>query len=428
MNWAKYNPSTLLKDLKRKDHKPSMGALEIFKYIGPGLLVTVGFIDPGNWAANIASGSSYGYTLLWVVTLSTIMLIVLQHNVAHLGIATGLCLSEAATVHLRPVISKSVLGFAVLASVATSLAEILGSAIALNMLFDIPVKAGSVMSVIFVLIMLLTNSYRKIEKWIIGFVSIIGLSFLYELFLVDIDWITAGMSWITPSIPDGSMLLIMSVLGAVVMPHNLFLHSEIIQSRQWNLQDDRIIRKQLKFEFADTLLSMGIGWAINSAMIILAAAAFFSNRTEVSELQQAESLLRPLLGNNASVVFAIALLFAGIASSITSAMAGGSIMSGMIGEPYDIKDNHTRAGVIVSLLGALIIIFFIGDPFRGLILSQVFLSIQLPFTVAIQLYLTSSVKVMGKYANSLFLKSILILIASLVIYLNLKLLYDIIFN
>lgn len=415
------------RDLRRKDHKPTLGALDIFKYIGPGLLVTVGFIDPGNWAANIASGSSYGYTLLWIVSLSTVMLIILQHNVAHLGIATGLCLSEAATIYLKPAVSKFILGFAVLASVSTSLAEILGASIALDMLFGIPIRIGAILVTIFVIIMLFTNSYSKIEKWIIGFVSIIGLSFLYELFLVDVDWKAAGLSWVTPSIPEGSMLLIMSVLGAVVMPHNLFLHSEIIQSRQWNLQDDKIISKQLKFEFADTLMSMIIGWAINSSMIILAAATFFRNNIQVGELQQAEGLLKPLLGANAAVVFAVALLFAGVASSITSAMAGGSIVSGMIREPYDIKDNHTRSGVLISLLGALIIIFFIGDPFKGLIISQVFLSIQLPFTVITQVYLTSSKKVMGKYANSSFLKTILVVITAIVVYLNLKLFFDFVF-
>ena len=307
---TKFNGVGFLRDLKRKDHTPSYGALDIFKYIGPGLLVTVGFIDPGNWAANIATGSEFGYTLLWVVSLSTIMLIVLQHNVAHLGIATGLCLSEAATIYLKPWISKSVLSFAVLASVSTSLAEILGGAIALNMLFDVPIKLGALLVTIFVMIMLLSHSYQKIEKWIIGFVSIIGLSFLYELFLIKVDWAQAGVSWVLPSIPKGSILLIMSVLGAVVMPHNLFLHSEIIQSRQWNLQDEKIIKKQLKFEFADTLFSMIIGWAINSAMILLAAATFFSNNQKVTELPQAEKLLEPLLGANASAVFAVALLFA----------------------------------------------------------------------------------------------------------------------
>jgi manganese transport protein len=422
------NPFRYFKDLKRKGHKPTYGALDIFTYIGPGLLVTVGFIDPGNWAANIATGSEYGYTLLWIVTLSTLMLIILQHNVAHLGIATGLCLSEAASINIKPAISRPILYFAVLASVSTSLAEILGGAIALEMLFDVPVKIGATLVTIFVLIMILTHSYQKIEKWIIGFVSLIGLSFLYEIFLVDVDWAAAGIAWVKPTIPHGSMLLLMSVLGAVVMPHNLFLHSEIIQSRQWNLQDEKIIKKQLKYEFADTLFSMIIGWAINSAMIILAAATFFSNNIKVNELQQAESLLRPLLGNNASMVFALALLFSGVASSITSAMAGGSIVSGISSEPYDIKDNHTKWGVLISLVGALIIIFFIGDPFKGLILSQVFLSIQLPFTVAIQVYLTSSKKVMGKYANSNFLKILLLIIAAFVTYLNFRLLFSLVFK
>ena len=419
-----FNVFGFFRDLKRKDHKPTFGALDIFKYIGPGLLVTVGFIDPGNWAANIATGSEFGYTLLWVVSLSTIMLIVLQHNVAHLGIATGLCLSEAATIYLKPWISKSVLSFAVVASVSTSLAEILGGAIALNMLFNVPVKIAAILVTIFVMIMLFSNSYRKIERWIIGFVSIIGLSFLYELFLVKVDWIQAGISWVKPSFPEGSILLIMSVMGAVVMPHNLFLHSEIIQSRQWNLKDEKIIKKQLKFEFADTLFSMIIGWAINSAMILLAAATFFAKSQKVDELQQAKRLLEPLLGSNASVVFAVALLFAGVASTITSGMAGGSIVSGMYSEPYDVKDNHSRIGVIISLLGALILIFFIGDPFKGLILSQVFLSIQLPFTIAIQVYLTSSKKVMGKYVNSRFLIVLLSVIAGTVTFLNLKLLFD----
>jgi manganese transport protein len=224
------------------------------------------------------------------------------------------------------------------------------------------------------------------------------------------------------------MLLLMSVLGAVVMPHNLFLHSEIIQSRQWHLEDEKIIKKQLKFEFADTLFSMIVGWGINSAIIILAAATFFRHGIKVEELQQAKSLLSPLLGSNAAIVFALALLFSGIASSITSAMAGGSIVSGMFLEPYNIKDSHTRAGVLISLIGGLIIIFFIGDPFKGLILSQVFLSIQLPFTVAIQIYLTSSKKVMGKYANSRFLIILLCTIAAVVIFLNLKLLFQFIFR
>ena len=388
-------------------HHPRLGGLEILKYIGPGLLVTVGFIDPGNWASNLAAGADYGYALLWMVTLSTVMLIVLQHNVAHLGIATGLCLSEAATVYLKPAVSRTVLG-----SISTSLAEILGGAIALQMLFGIPVRIGALMVLIFVIVMLFTNSYRLIEKWIIAFVSIIGLSFIYELSLTTIDWPAAAWAWVTPTIPE----------GAVVMPHNLFLHSEIIQSRQWNLSDDAVIKKQLRYEYADTILSMLIGWAINSAMILLAAATFFVSKTPVEELQQADSLLRPLLGSNATVIFAVALLFAGIASTITSGMAAGSIFAGIFKEPYDIKDSHSRLGVIISLVVAFLIILVITNPFRGLIYSQMILSIQLPFTVFLQVYLTSSERVMGKYKNSTFTKYLLYAIGGVVTLLNVMLL------
>jgi manganese transport protein len=399
-----------------------LGGLEILKYIGPGLLVTVGFIDPGNWASNLAAGADYGYELLWMVTLSTIMLIVLQHNVAHLGIATGLCLSEAATMHLPRWVSRSVLSSAIVASVSTSLAELLGGAIALKMLFGIPIRIGAIITLITIIILLFSNSYRKLEKWIIGFVSLIGLSFIYELTLANISWSEAVVGWIKPSFPEGSMIVIMSVLGAVVMPHNLFLHSEIIQSRQWNLADEKIKNRQLRFEFLDTLFSMVVGWAINSAMILMAAATFFRHKIPVAELQQAKNMLEPLLGTNAAVVFAVALLMAGIASTITSAMAGGSIFAGFFGEPFDMKDNHSRLGILISLIPAVLVIFVISNPFKGLIYSQMLLSIQLPITIFTQIYLTSSRKVMTKYANSLLLTILLLLIGAVVTFLNIRLL------
>ena len=416
--------ANIWQELKNKNHKRYLGGLDFFKYIGPGLLVTVGFIDPGNWASNFAAGSEFGYALLWVVTLSTIMLIILQHNVAHLGNVTGLCLSEAATQFCPKWVSRPVLATAVLASISTSLAEILGGAIALEMLFGIPIVWGSVLTTLFVIIMLFSNSYKRIERIIIAFVSIIGLSFLYELFLVDIDWPLAARSWVVPSIPEGSMLIIMSVLGAVVMPHNLFLHSEVIQSHEYNKQDDASVQKRLKYEFYDTLLSMLIGWGINSAMILLAAATFFQKGTPVEELQQAQSLLTPLLGDAAAIVFALALLMAGISSTVTSGMAAGSIFAGIFGESYHIKDIHSRLGILLSLGIALLIIFFIDNPFYGLIISQMMLSIQLPFTVFLQVSLTSSEKVMGKYANSTWTKWLLYGIATIVSILNIMLLFS----
>jgi len=413
--------SHFINNIDRKDYRPKFGGLEILKFLGPGLLVTVGFIDPGNWASNLGAGAQFGYQLLWMVTLSTVMLIMLQHNVAHLGIATGLCLSEATTRYMKPGYSISILVTAIIASISTSLAEILGGAIALNMLAGIPIRAGAVLVVIFVLIMLFTNGYQMIEKWIIAFVSVIGLSFLYELSLVNIDWNTALVSWVTPSFPKNSMIIIMSVLGAVVMPHNLFLHSEIIQSRQWNLQDEKTIKRRLNFEFLDTIISMLVGWAINSAMILLAAATFYKAGTLVTELQQAKSLLDPLLGIHAGVVFAVALLFSGLASTITSGMAAGSIFSGIFSEPYDIKDNHSRLGITISFIVALLIIFFISNPFKGLIYSQMILSIQLPITIFVQIWLTSSEKVMGKYKNTQFDKILLYLIGGIVTALNIAL-------
>lgn len=413
-----------IKELRRKDHQRYLGGLDFFKYIGPGLLVTVGFIDPGNWASNFAAGADFGYSLLWVITLSTIMLIVLQHNVAHLGIVTGLCLSEAATKYTPKWVSRPILGTAVLASISTSLAEILGGAIALEMLFDIPIIWGSLLTAFFVTIMLFTNSYKRIERSIIAFVSVIGLSFLYELFLVDIDWPLAARSWVTPSIPEGSLLVIMSVLGAVVMPHNLFLHSEVVQSREYNKKDDASIRKLLKYEFYDTLFSMGVGWAINSAMILLAAATFFANHIGVEELQQAKSLLEPLLGNQAATIFALALLMAGISSTVTSGMAAGSIFAGMFGESYHVKDVHSRVGILLSLGIALVVILFIENPFQGLIISQMILSIQLPFTIFLQVGLTSSKRVMEQYANSRWSSFVLYTMAVIVSVLNLALLFS----
>ncbi len=415
----------ILKDLRRKDHKRYLGGLDLFRYIGPGLLVTVGFIDPGNWASNFAAGSEFGYALLWVVTLSTVMLIILQHNVAHLGIATGLCLSEAATKYTPAWVSRPLLGTAVLASISTSLAEILGGAIALEMLFGVPIGWGAVLTTVFVMVMLFTNSYKRIERAIIGFVSVIGLSFIYELFLVDVDWPTATRAWLIPSLPDGSLLVVMSVLGAVVMPHNLFLHSEVVQSREFNKRDETSIRRALKYELFDTLFSMLVGWAINSAMILLAASTFFQAGVEVEELQQARSLLEPLLGNNAGVVFALALLLAGVSSTITSGMAAGSIFAGMFGESYHIKDSHSQVGVALSLGIALLLIFFIGDPFKGLLISQMVLSLQLPFTVFLQVYLTSSRRVMGVYANSRWSAFVLYAIACVVTALNVMLLFKI---
>lgn len=413
-----------IKKVFRHPRPARITALEILKYVGPGLLVTVGFIDPGNWASNIAAGSQFGYKLLWMVTLSTVMLIFLQHNAAHLGICTGDCLSEAATKHMRPCASRAILASAMLAAVSTALAEILGSAIALKMLIGIPLKLGALLSAAFVAWMLFSSAYRRIEKIIIGFVSMIGVAFVFEIILVNVEWKDALAGWVVPSFPLGGMAIIMSVLGAVVMPHNIFLHSEIIQSRQWQNEKEEFIKDKLKYEFLDTTFSMVVGWAINSAMIIVAAAVFFSNSLEVTELEQATRTLEPMLGVSASMVFAAALLLAGIASAITAGIAGGAIFAGIFAEPYDISDSHSKLGVGITLFGGMLAIFFIDSPFRGLIVSQMLLSMQLPITVFTLIHLTSSQKVMGAHRNDLTGKLILWTIGLTVTALNIMLLID----
>ena len=376
------------------------GGLDIARHIGPGLLVTVGFIDPGNWASNMAAGSQFGYALLWIVTLSTIMLIVLQHNAAHLGIATGACLAEATTRFLPRIVGRAVLGSAYLATIATAMAEVLGGAIALQMLFGLPVRAG----------------------WIIAFVGVVGLSFLAELALVKVDWPQAAASWITPSMPTGSAAIIVSVLGAVVMPHNLFLHSEVIQSMHFEGQGEQVIEERLRYELFDTLISMGVGWAINSAMVILAATTFFAHGMVVDDLAVAAATLSPILGPASSTIFAVALLFAGLSSSVTAGMAAGTITAGMFDEEYDIHDRHSSIGVAACFVGAVTACLVVPNPFEGLIWSQALLSLQLPITVFVLIRLTSSPRVMGKYANSRPLNALLVGIGAIVTILDVVLL------
>lgn len=405
--------------MNKNNRKGKKDNLNFLKFIGPGLLVTVGFIDPGNWASNIAAGSGYGYALLWMVTLSTVMLIILQHNAAHLGIVTGLCLSEAASRYINKTLKNIILATAVGAAIATAMAEILGGAIALQMLFHIPIKIGSLLVLVIVLFCAFTNAYQRIEKLIMLFVSLIGFCFLVEICMVNVDWKAAAVGWVMPSFPPHAMPVIMSVLGAVVMPHNLFLHSEIIQSRKWNLREEAVIQQQLKFEFKDTLFSMLIGWAINSAMILMAAATFYATGSgQVEDLAVAGNMLKPLLGNGAAVVFALALLLAGLSSSITAGMAGGTIFSGIFNKPYDITTKETKRGVLVTMIPAALIILLIDEPFQGLIYSQMLLAVQLPITIFTQIYLTSSKKVMGKYANSKKLRVVLFIIAIAVTALN----------
>ena len=409
-----------------KGHNHIAGALNALRFLGPGLLVTVGFIDPGNWASNIAAGSQFGYSLLWVVSLGTLMLILLQHNAAHLGIVTGQCLAESATLHLPRWVSRPVLASAVAAAIATAFAEILGGGIALQMLFNLPLKLGATLTALAAAAMLWWNSYRRLETLIVGFVSLIGLAFVVEMALIDTQWSAALTGWVKPSLPPHSSLVVLSVLGAVVMPHNLFLHSEVIQSRAWHDEDATSVERHLRYEWLDTLFSMLAGWLINSAMILLAAATFFTKGIPVDSLTQAQALLTPILGAHgtlAATLFALALLCAGLTASVTAGMAGGSITAGFVPAPYDIRAGSSRTGVALTLGVALGGVMLVTDSYKALIVSQVLLCLQLPATILLQLYLTSSRRVMKSHANNAWGNLWLWLIALIVILLNLVLVW-----
>jgi len=399
-----------------------------FKVLGPGLLVTVGFIDPGNWATNLTAGASFYHSLIWVVSLSTIMLILLQHNVAHLGIITGYCLSENSSIYLSKNLNRIILTSAFFASISTALAEILGASIALNLLFKIPLKFATFIILITSSILIFFNSYKKIEKIIIGFVVCISLCFIYQLSHFSLDFSSILKHAIIPEIKTENLPIIVAILGAVVMPHNLFLHSEIIQSRNLNTLTAKEKEKLLKYEFLDTIFSMLIGWAINVTIIVLAAEVFYKNNIKITDISQAGELLEPALGSYSKIAFGIALLFAGLSSSITAGMSGGSIFSGIFKQHYNIKNITTKLGIIITLIVSSIIILFISDPFQGLILSQIILSMQLPITIFLQIYLTSSKKVMGKYKNTIWNNIALVCCGLIVSILNLYLLYDIFFN
>jgi len=397
---------------------------EFLRYLGPGFLVTLGFIDPGNWATNIAGGSAFGYDLLWVITLSTLMLIFLQHLSAKLGITTGRSLAANVRQHFSKPVAWLFGGTIILACAATDLAEYLGAALGFQLMFGIPPVVGAPLTLAIVVILALGQRYHSLERMIVGFLAIIGLCYLAEMLIVKPDWGLSAMAAFTPKIGGGSILIAMGMLGAVVMPHNIYLHSNTIQSREWETNGDPKRRKLLmKFELADTVSSMLAGWMVNSAMIIVAAAVFFTHHINVTSIEQASATLEPLAGTMARFLFGIALLFAGVGSSLTSSMSEANVLTGYLGKPEDIHNRFYRIGLVVTSIPAMLIIAIGVDSFKALIWSQVALSIQLPLTIIPLLILARRRSVMGEHANNAVANTVGWIIAVVVIALNLLLLY-----
>ena len=397
---------------------------QLLSYMGPGFFVTIGFIDPGNWATNVAAGSAFNYDLLWVVVLATVVLILWQHMSAHLGIATRMCLAEAVSEHMKHP-AAAVYGITAMAAViATALAEILGAALGLYSLFGLPVPVGSVIVTLLLVIALSAKQYQSLEKIVIVFVSAIGLSYLIELYLVKPDWHATAVHTVIPSLKQGSVLVAMGVLGAVVMPHNMYLHSEVVQNRNWDGATETQTRRMLRLEFLDTLISMVVGMAINMAMIVVAAAVFFRHGIIVDNLLQASATLEPLVGRVAKEVFAIGLVLAGVASSLTAGIAGGTTFGGYMKKQHGMSTRHFRIGMIITLVGACLLVFFVHDIFKALVISQVCLSVQLPFTMLPLYLLTSSPKVMGKYETGWLEKTAMAVTGIVIVILNMLLIYD----
>jgi manganese transport protein len=392
-------------------------------FLGPGFLITVGFIDPGNWATNIEGGSKFGYELLWVITLSTLMLIVIQNMAAKLGIATG----KSLAVNIRENFSRPVSAFLgitiILACIATDVAELLGGAIGFNLLFHFPLWLGALITVLLEVFLIVSQRYHKLEVIIMSFLGIIGLCYLAEILIVKPDWNAVVPSLFTPKINRSSIYIAMAILGAVVMPHNIFLHSNVIHSRKWGSTEEEKM-SLLGYEKTDTTVAMILGWVINSSMIIVAAAVFFRNNILVDSIEQASATLTPLAGPLAGFLFAIALVFAGVGSSVTSSMAEVNVITGFLGKPEDPKTLLYRLSVFITAIPSFIIIVMAVDTFRILIFSQVVLSLQLPFTLIPLLILCRNKKIMGIFKSKPLEFVAALFISIIVIALNIYLLYS----
>jgi manganese transport protein len=395
----------------------------LLSFMGPGFIVTVGFIDPGNWATNIEGGSKFGYELLWVITLSTLMLIVIQNMAAKLGIATG----KSLAVNIRERFSVPVSAFLgltiVLACVATDVAELIGGAIGFNLLFGMPLWLGALLTVLLEVFLIVSQRYHRLEAIIMGFLAIIGLCYLVEIVIVKPDWGVVATSMVVPRVNRDSIYVAMAILGAVVMPHNIFLHSNVIHSRNWGLSEAKKMAL-LHYEEIDTVAAMIMGWVVNSAMIIVAAAVFSRNQVIVDSIEQAAATLTPLAGPLAGLLFAIALVFAGVGSSVTSSMAEVNVITGFLGKPEDPRTLLYKMSVFVTAIPSFLIILMSMDTFRILIFSQVVLSIQLPFTLIPLLILCRDKKLMGQFSSGRLEFSAALIISAIVIILNLYLLYS----
>lgn len=390
----------------------------LMAYIGPAFIVSVAYIDPGNFATNISAGSNFNYNLIWVVLWSNLMAIFLQTLSAKLGITTGVDLAT----HCGRVFSKPInlllWTIMLFAAIATYMAEFLGSTLGLYLLFGIPLVFAGLLTVgiTFIIVYLKRYGQHIVERIIIGLVAVIGISYCIELFLARPNWSAVAFHTLIPNLGPESILVAVGMLGATVMPHVIYLHSDLTKARRTS-DDLTEIKKHFRLERFDIFFAMNIAFMVNAAMVVVAAAVFF-NLGPVDSIEQAHKSLAPLLGNLSSGAFGMALLASGLSSSTVGAMAGECMLKGFIG--LDIPINIRRA---VTMIPAIILLWLGFNPMKILIMSQVTLSFALPAAIIPLLLITKRRDIMGTMANKRITNFVGVIIVSLIISLNAILLY-----
>ncbi len=395
---------------------------------GPALMVSVGYMDPGNWATDIAGGSRYSYALIWVLLMSNLMAILLQSLAARLGIVSRRDLAQVCHEDYPPIVNIPLYILAEIAITACDLAEVIGSAIALQLLFGIPLLYGVILTALdtFLLLLLSHAGIRKLESVVIALVGTIGVAFFIEILLGKPDWVGIAHGFV-PSLPDATALYIsIGILGATVMPHNLYLHSSLVQTRKIGRESDEI-KKNLRWNTIDTSLALNIAFFINAAILVMAASVFHRNGYfAVAEIQDAHHLLEPLLGASiAPIAFAIALLASGQSSTITGTLAGQIVMEGYLNlriRPW-LRRLITR---LLAVIPAILVIAHFGENATGamLVLSQVVLSLQLPFAIIPLINAVADKRRMGEFTISPKIKILAWVVAGIILSLNIKLIAD----
>jgi len=380
-------------------------------------------MDPGNWATDLEGGARFGYTLIWVLLMSNVMAVILQTLSARLGIVAGRDLAQACRDNYPRPISHALWILTEIAIAACDLAEVLGTAIGLNLLFGIPLIWGVIITALdtFLFLAIQNLGMRKFEGFVLSLIITIGLCFIFEVLTSGPEWGRVAQGFV-PHLPEGALYVAMGIVGATVMPHNLYLHSALVQSRAYDASTEGK-RQACRFNFIDSAVALNCAFLVNSAILIVASAAFFTRGIVVTELQQAHNLLSPLLGTTlAGIAFALALLCAGQASTLTGTLAGQIVMEGFLHfkiRPF-LRRFITR---MLAVIPAALTIFYTGDAgtYKLLILSQVILSLQLPFAVIPLIHFTSDKQTMGEFANKTWLQLIAWLVASIIVVLNVRL-------